>query len=285
VRKPVLAANWKMHKTVAESVAFARAFGPLVANTTGAEIVVAPPFTALAAVAGELAGSNVKLAAQNVHPALQGAFTGEIAPAMLAELGCAYAIVGHSERRALFGESSAFVAKKAAALLAGGLLPIVGHSERRALFGESSAFVAKKAAALLAGGLLPIVCVGETLAEREAGRTFAVLEDQLTGSLTEIPGDRAAEIVLAYEPVWAIGTGKTATPTIAQEAHAMIRGWLAKHFGAASGAIRIQYGGSVKPENTAELMAQPDIDGALVGGASLDPASFARIVNYQESPK
>jgi triosephosphate isomerase len=253
VRQPILAANWKMHKTIAESVAFAQAFRPLVAAVRDAEIVVAPPFTSLAAVGREIAGSNVKLAAQNVHPEKQGAFTGEVAPVMLAELGCAYAIVGHSERRALFG--------------------------------ESSEFVAKKAAALLANGLLPIVCVGETLAERESGRTFAVLEAQLAGSLAEIPPARAAEVVLAYEPVWAIGTGKTATPAIAQETHAMIRGWLAKRFPAAADAIRIQYGGSVKPENTAELMAEPDIDGALVGGASLDPASFARIVKYQENAK
>ena len=253
MRQPILAANWKMHKTIAESVAFAQAFRPLVAGVGSAEIVVAPPFTALATVARELAGSNVKLAAQNVHPEKQGAFTGEVAPGMLSDIGCAYAIVGHSERRALFG--------------------------------ESSAFVAKKAAALLANGLLPIVCVGETLEEREAGRTFAVLEEQLTGSLAEIPAERAAEVVLAYEPVWAIGTGKTATPAIAQETHAMIRGWLGKRFGATAARMRIQYGGSVKPENTAELMAQPDIDGALVGGASLDPGSFARIVKYQENAK
>lgn len=251
-RLPILAANWKMHKTIAEAVAFASALRPLVARA-GVEIVVAPPFTALAAVGRELAGSNVKLAAQNVHPEKQGAFTGEIAPPMLVEVGCTYGIVGHSERRALFG--------------------------------ESSAFVAKKAAALLAHGVLPIVCVGETLDEREAGRTFAVLEAQLTDSLAEIPANLAGEVVLAYEPVWAIGTGKTATPAIAQEAHAMIRGWLGKRFGATAERMRIQYGGSVKPENTAELMAQPDIDGALVGGASLDPTSFARIANYQENAK
>ena len=236
MRQPILAANWKMHKTIAESVAFAQAFRPLVAAASNAEIVVAPPFTALAAVARELAGSNVKLAAQNVHPEKQGAFTGEVAPPMLAEVGCAYAIVGHSERRAIFG--------------------------------ESSAFVAKKAAALLAHGLLPIVCVGETLEERESGRTFAVLESQLTGSLAEIPAERAAEVVLAYEPVWAIGTGKTATPEMAQDAHALIK---SLH------DTRVLYGGSVKPENAAELLGQPAIDGALVGGASLDPASFAAI--------
>ncbi|RIL07872.1 MAG: triose-phosphate isomerase [Proteobacteria bacterium] len=246
MRTPILAANWKMHKTVGEAVAFAKAFVPLVAGVANAEIVVAPPFTALAAVGAALAGSNVKLAAQNAHFEKQGAFTGEVSPPMLADLGCAYAIVGHSERRALFG--------------------------------EPSELVAKKAAALLAHGIRPIVCVGETLDEREAGRTFAVLESQLDGSLASVDGGRAAEVVIAYEPVWAIGTGRTATPEIAQEAHAMIRSWLGKRFGGAAAQMRIQYGGSVKPDNTAQLMAQTDIDGALVGGASLEAESFAKIV-------
>lgn len=249
MRRPILAANWKMYKTIAEAVAFAKDFVPLVADAGDVEILVAPPATALAAVGRALAGSRVQLAAQNVHPERQGAFTGEIAPPMLVEVGCAYAIIGHSERRQIFGESSAFVAKKAAALLA--------HDIR------------------------PIVCVGETLEEREAGRTFAVLEAQLEGSLAAVEATRAAEVVIAYEPVWAIGTGRTATPAIAQEAHAMIRGWLGTRFPGAGAAMRIQYGGSVKPENAAELMAQPDIDGALVGGASLEPESFARIVRFE----
>jgi len=253
VRVPILAANWKMHKTIGEAVAFAQAFALLVVDVAHAEMVIAPPFPALAAVAGALRGTRVALAAQNVHPEKQGAFTGEVSPPMLVDVGCGYAIVGHSERRHLFG--------------------------------ESSAFVAKKAAALLAHGVRPIVCVGETLDEREASRTFAVLEDQLTGSLAAVSPEKAAEVVIAYEPVWAIGTGRTATPAIAQEAHAMIRGWLQKRFGATGDAIRIQYGGSVKPDNVAELMAQPDIDGALVGGASLEAASFAAIVRYQENAK
>jgi triosephosphate isomerase len=244
-RRRFLAANWKMHKTVGEAVAFARDFLPRVKGA-GAEIAIAPPFTALAALGEALAGSNVALAAQNVHDEAKGAFTGEIAPGMLVDAGCAWGIVGHSERRALFG--------------------------------ESDAFIARKAAALFAAGLRPIVCVGETLAEREAGRTFAVLETQLSGSLASVPAARAPELVIAYEPVWAIGTGRTATPETAQEAHAMIRGWLRGRFAGAADAIRIQYGGSVKPENAAELMAQPDVDGALVGGASLEPESFARIV-------
>jgi len=253
VRKPILAANWKMHKTIGEAVAFAKAFAPLVADVTGAEIVIAPPFPALAAVGAALRGTHVLLAAQNVHPEKQGAFTGEVSPPMLVDLGCAYAIVGHSERRHIFG--------------------------------EASAFVARKAAALLAHGVRPIVCVGETLEEREAKRTFAVLEEQLRGSLAEVAIEQAADVVIAYEPVWAIGTGRTATPAIAQEAHAMIRSWLQTSFGAAGDAMRIQYGGSVKPDNVAVLMAEPDIDGALVGGASLDAASFAGIVRYQEKSK
>jgi triosephosphate isomerase len=244
-RRPLIAANWKMHKTIAEAEAFARELLPLVAGAS-AEVAVAPGFVALAAFGRALAGSAVALAAQNVNPNEQGAFTGETSPAMLADAGCRYAIVGHSERRSLYG--------------------------------ESSAFVAAKAAALLARGIAPIVCVGESLVEREAGQTLAVVGTQLRESLASVPDARAREVVIAYEPVWAIGTGRTATPAMAQDVHAALRAELAKRFGAAAAEIRIQYGGSVKPDNTAELMAQPDIDGALVGGASLDPKSFAAIV-------
>ncbi len=245
MRRRFLAANWKMHKGIAEAVAFAKDFLPRIAGAEH-EVAIAPPFPALSALAHVLAGSPVALAAQNVHDEAQGAFTGEVAPSMLAEAGCQWVIVGHSERRHLFG--------------------------------ERDAFIARKVAAVFAAGMRPIVCVGETLDEREAGRTFAVLETQLDGSLADVPSGRAADLVLAYEPVWAIGTGRTATPDGAQEAHAMIRGWLRGRFADDAGAIRIQYGGSVKPDNAAELLAQPDIDGALVGGASLDPESFARIV-------
>jgi triosephosphate isomerase len=248
VRRPILAANWKMHKTAADSVAFVEAFLPLVADAEGVDVVIAPPFTALDRVGRALGGSRVALASQNVHPEPKGAFTGEIAPAMLRDLGCSYAIVGHSERRALFG--------------------------------ESSEFVARKAEALLAAGIRPIVCVGETLEEREAGRTFEVCGGQLRESLARVPADRAGEIVVAYEPVWAIGTGKTATPEIAQETHAALREGLGELFGAAADSIRIQYGGSVKPDNAAVLMAQTDIDGALVGGASLEAESFSQIVHF-----
>jgi len=245
-RRPLIAANWKMHKTIAEAEAFARELLPLVAGAS-AEIAVAPSFVALAALGRALAGSAVALAAQNANPNAQGAFTGETSPAMLADAGCRYAIVGHSERRALYGETSAFVAAKAAALL--------GH------------------------GIRPIVCVGESLAEREAGRTLAIVGAQLRESLASVPRERAAEIVIAYEPVWAIGTGRTATPETAQEVHAALRKELLAIFGGAGDEIRIQYGGSVKPDNTAELMAQRDIDGALVGGASLDAKSFAAIAS------
>jgi triosephosphate isomerase len=234
-----------MHKTIAEAEAFARELRPLVEGAR-AEAAVAPGFVALAALGRALTGSAVGLCAQNVNPNEQGAFTGEISPAMLADAGCRYAIVGHSERRALYG--------------------------------ETSAFVAAKAAALLAKGIRPIVCVGESLAEREAGQTLAIVGGQLRGSLASVPPERATEVVIAYEPVWAIGTGRTATPQMAQDVHAALRAELALRFGAAGDAIRIQYGGSVKPENTADLMAQADIDGALVGGASLDAKSFAAIV-------
>jgi triosephosphate isomerase len=249
-RRPILAANWKMHMTAAEAVAYAEAFVPRVGAAKDVEIAIAPPFTALDRLARALAGSNVMLAAQNVHPEAKGAFTGEISADMLVEVGCRYVIVGHSERRTLFG--------------------------------ESDELVARKAAALFAAGLTPIVCVGESLAEREAGRTFDVVGSQLAGSLAAIPADRAAAVVVAYEPIWAIGTGRTATPEIAQEVHAFARAQLRTIFGAAGDAIRIQYGGSVKPDNIDELMAQPDIDGALVGGASLDPASFSRIVCFEK---
>jgi triosephosphate isomerase len=249
MRRPILAANWKMYKTAGEAVDFLDRFLPRIAGASGVDVVIAPPFTALDRAGRRLAGSAVALAAQNVSPEPEGAFTGEVAPRMLADLGCRHAIVGHSERRALFA--------------------------------ETDALVARKAAALFAAGILPIVCVGETLEQREAGRTFDVLAAQVEGSLATVPRERAEELVLAYEPVWAIGTGRTATPEIAQEAHRFLRGRLAERFGAAADRIRIQYGGSVKPENVYALMAQPDIDGALVGGASLDPEAFARIVCFQ----
>jgi len=249
MRRPILAANWKMHMTTAEAAAFASEILPLVADAGDVDVVIAPPFTALESVGRALAGSSIALAAQNVNPEEKGAFTGEISPGMLVDLGCAYGIVGHSERRSLYGEVDGFVARKARALL-----------DR---------------------GIRPIVCVGESLEQREAGRTFDVVGEQLGGSLAEVVADRASEVVVAYEPVWAIGTGRTATPDMAQEVHAFIRERLGVQFGAAAAHVRIQYGGSVKPDNVDTLMAGPDIDGALVGGASLDPVAFARIVKFE----
>jgi len=254
MRRPILAANWKMQKTTGEAEAFVRTFLPLVKNASGVDVVIAPPFTALERIAGALRGSQVALAAQNLNAEEEGAFTGEIAPRMLADLGCSYAIVGHSERRTLYGETNQSVAAKAAAVLA--------HQ------------------------MCPIICVGESLEQREGGQTSAVISSQIDESLSGLPGARAAEIVVAYEPIWAIGTGRTATPEMAQEVHAMIRDQLRSRFGEAGAEIRIQYGGSVKPENVCDLMGQADIDGALVGGASLDPESFAKIVHFdqQEGP-
>jgi triosephosphate isomerase len=250
VRRPILAANWKMHKTAADVAAFADRFMPLVADADGVDIVIAAPFTLIDDLAKRIAGSSIELAGQNVHPEASGAFTGEIAPAMLTDLGCTYAVVGHSERRSLFG--------------------------------ESDAFVAQKAEALLEQDIRPIVCVGETLEQRDAGRALNVVAEQLSESLARVPAERAERVVIAYEPIWAIGTGRTATPENAQQVHAHIRQQLSDQFGASGAKIRIQYGGSVKPETVYDLMAQPDIDGALVGGASLDPEAFARIVHFQQ---
>ncbi|MCH8890376.1 MAG: triose-phosphate isomerase [Myxococcales bacterium] len=249
MRRPILAANWKMNMNSAELTAFTGRFIPLVANADEVDIVIAPPFTLLDRLAQQIAGTAIQSAGQNVNPEESGAFTGEIAPGMLADMGCTYAIVGHSERRTLYGETDEWVARKAAALL--------DHRIR------------------------PIVCVGETLEQRDAGRALEIIETQIRESLARIPRDQAEQIVIAYEPVWAIGTGRTATPEIAQQAHEQIRKRLSAQFGEAGNRIRIQYGGSVKPETVYDLMSQPDIDGALVGGASLDPEAFARIVHFQ----
>ena len=248
----IVAANFKMNMTAAETADYADL---LLAALEGApdevEVVVAPPFPALDRAARAFQGSAVAVCAQNVNAEPSGAFTGEVSVAMLRELGCRYAIVGHSERRQLFG--------------------------------ETDAGVSAKAAALLEGGLRPIVCVGESLDQREAGSTLTTVAAQLAGSLGAVPPDRIAEVVVAYEPIWAIGTGRTATPELAQEVHAAIRSELTDRFGDAGARVRLQYGGSVKPDNAADLMAEPDIDGALVGGASLDPAGFASIVRAASS--
>ncbi|MDR1728069.1 MAG: triose-phosphate isomerase [Acidobacteriota bacterium] len=253
MRRPVIAGNWKMHKTLAEARALARAVRNGCAESAdGAadrEVVLAPPFTALAAVAGELEGGAVSLAAQNAHWEDKGAFTGEVSLPMLKDVGCG--------------------------------MVIVGHSERRQYCGETDAVVNRKVLATLKAGMQPIVCIGETLAEREAGRHESVVAEQLAAGLANLTPGGLLRIILAYEPVWAIGTGRTASPEIAQEMHACIRKRLAEGFGTSAGEVRILYGGSVKPDNVDALMRQPDIDGALVGGACLEAESFLRIVRFQ----
>ena len=246
-RRPLVAGNWKMHKTLAESVSLARELKAALAGPTDAEVVVAPVFTSLAGVCQALEGSVVRVSAQNCHAEDKGAFTGEIAPPMLADVGCSHCIVGHSERRQLFGETDEGVRRK------------VG--------------------ALLAHGLSPIVCVGETLAQREAGATLDVVLAQVDAALSGLDAAELAPVVLAYEPVWAIGTGRTASPSDAQEVHAAIRARVAESHGRRlADALRILYGGSVKPQNAADLLSQPDIDGALVGGASLTASTFVPII-------
>jgi triosephosphate isomerase len=249
MRRPIFAANWKMNKTVPEALAFAESLLPRLGEAdTLPDVVIAPPFVALERLRNALGGSPVALAAQNVSAEPEGAFTGEIAVRMLSDLGCRYTIVGHSERRALYA--------------------------------ETSELVARKAVALQTAGIRPIVCVGESLEEREQGRTLDVVGDALAGSLAGVEAGDGEDLVIAYEPVWAIGTGKTATPEMAQEVHAFMREQLDKHYGGTAERIRIQYGGSVKPDNVRDLMAQTDIDGALIGGASLDPESFAGIIGF-----
>lgn len=249
MRRRVIAGNWKMYKTQAETRAFFGAFLPLVSGSSHCDIVIAPPYPSLSAAAEAAGGSKVGIAAQNVFWEKEGAFTGEVSAGMLAEAGCRYAIIGHSERRQYFG--------------------------------ETDETVAKRARAALAAGLTPIVCVGELLAERETGRTEEVLARQFHGGPGSLTGEEFSRILLAYEPVWAIGTGRVATPELAAAAHRNLRQCAAEKFSAqAAGALRILYGGSVKPDNIKGLMAQEELDGALVGGASLDAKSFAAIVNH-----
>ena len=249
MRKPVIAGNWKLFKTTAEAVDLVGGLAPLVRQSRDVEIIVAPVFTVLGSVAAALAGSNIKVAGQDCFWEEEGAYTGEVSPKMLRDAGCSHVIIGHSERRQYFGETDETVNRK-----------IKGA---------------------LTGGLAVLFCIGETLAEREADKTFAVLKKQLSDGLAGITKEQLDSIIVAYEPVWAIGTGKTATDSQAQEAHAFIRNCLAEiHGGETAERTRILYGGSVKPENIKGLMTQPDIDGALVGGASLKAESFAAIVNF-----
>jgi triosephosphate isomerase (TIM) len=251
-RRRVIAGNWKMFKTQAETRAFFSAFLPLVGGVRHCDIVIAPPFTAISAATQAARGSNVAIGAQDVFWEKEGAFTGEIAPPMLVEAGCRYVIIGHSERRQFFG--------------------------------ETEQTVAKKTKAALSAGLTPIVCVGELLEHREAGRTEEICETQFTGGPGALTPEEFSRILIAYEPVWAIGTGKTATPEIAAAAHRFLRTCAEKRFPSERAqALRILYGGSVKPDNILGLMAQEELDGALVGGASLDAKSFASIVKGCDS--
>jgi triosephosphate isomerase len=249
-RIPLIAGNWKMHKTGTQSVAAASRLKALVDAVDGVEVMIAPVFTALYQVAQVLDGSPIALGAQNLHWEPQGAFTGEISAEMLADAGCSHVIVGHSERRQLFG--------------------------------DTDASVNRKIRAAVDANLIPVFCIGETETEREAGDTFSVLDKQLQDGLKDFVFGDLGKLVVAYEPVWAIGTGKTASKEQAQEAHEFIRARLSQQFEKAlADRVRILYGGSVKPDNVTALMEMPDVDGALVGGASLDPETFSKLVRYQ----
>lgn len=247
MRTPIIVGNWKLNKTIDEAVALVTELGSLVADVTDVEIVVAPVFTGLSAVAQALASGDIRLAAQDVFWEERGAFTGEVSPGMLTDVGCDYVIIGHSERRQYFGETNTNVNRKAKA----------AH----------------------AYGLIPIICAGESLEEREAGKTGAVVKDHVLNGIAGLSADQIASTVIAYEPVWAIGTGHNATPDQAQEVQAFIRSLLSEIYSVdVASQVRIQYGGSVKPDNAAELITQPDVDGALVGTASWEAESFAEIV-------
>lgn len=248
-RRPIIAGNWKMYKTPAETRSFFEAFRPFVAETSHCEIVICTPFTNLESAVAGTSGSNIAIGAQNLYWGREGAVTGEISGHMLYAVGCRYVVVAHSERRQYFS--------------------------------ETEADVVRKTQAALSYGLTPIVCVGEKLGERESGRTEEILVAQFEGGLAPLAPEEFAGIVIAYEPVWAIGTGLSATPAMANDTHRFIRNCIAARFGAAQAEqTRILYGGSVKTDNITSLMAQPEIDGALVGGASLDPVTFTAIVNY-----
>jgi len=250
-RRPLIAGNWKMFKTCSEAVETAGQLVKLVAMTSDIDVMIAPPFTALAPVSDVVRGSRVSLGAQNLFWETEGAYTGEISPAMLVSTGCKYVIIGHSERRQYFD--------------------------------ETDETVNKKIKAAIKNDLIPVLCVGESEKERESKETFSVLDKQIKKGLEGFSSDDLETLVIAYEPVWAIGTGKTATTDQAQEAHQFLRSVLEKSFGnMLAKSIRILYGGSVKPNNIAELMAMPDIDGALVGGASLDPETFSKIVHFNK---
>jgi triosephosphate isomerase len=251
MRRPIIAGNWKMNKTVSEAVDFIKEFLPLVEGIEDRDIVIAPPYTSLAEAARLLKNSNVALAAQNIFWEEKGAYTGEISPSMLVEIGCSYVIIGHSERRKYFN--------------------------------EDNSLVNRKVKAALIANLTPIMCLGETLEERKKGKTLSIVERQIREGLEGLESWQAERMIIAYEPIWAIGTGVNASPQQAQEVHSHIRQQLNSFFGEVGLKVRVQYGGSVKPDNINDLMAEADIDGALVGGASLQPPSFAAIVKFKAS--
>ncbi|MCA6079446.1 MAG: triose-phosphate isomerase [Endomicrobium sp.] len=250
MRKPLMAGNWKMNKTVPEAINVVKSLKSAVASVSGVEILICPAFTALYAVSDEIKGSNISLGAQNLFWEAKGAFTGEISLEMLKDAGCSYVIIGHSERRQHFG--------------------------------ETDETVNKKTKAALAAGIIPVVCVGETLKEREDNVTFKVIEKQVRVGLSGISPQQASLAVIAYEPVWAIGTGKTATPDQAQEVHSFVRKIYEQMYKESAEKVRILYGGSVNPNNVSDLMKKTDIDGGLVGGASLEAESFAKLVEYSK---
>ena len=262
MRTPLIAGNWKMHKTLAEAVDFVKSLRAEVAGVENVEVIVCPPYTALYKVGKALAGSNIGIGAQDVFWKAQGAYTSQVSPAMLVDAGCAYTIIGHSETRGRFGKVEE------------GITPtLLAH------FGETDESVNVKLHAALEAGLKPIVCVGETIDERKAGRTDEVIRTQVQKGLKGLTVDQAAEMVIAYEPVWAIGTGEVCDSTEANRVCGMIRSEVGAMFGVkAADGVRVQYGGSVKPDNAKELLGKPEIDGALVGGASLKVADFVAIV-------
>ncbi len=248
MRKPLMAGNWKMNKTIPEAVAMVKELKGKIADVKDVDVLLCPVFTALYPVANEVKGSNINIGAQDLFWEAKGAFTGEVAPNMITDAGCSFVIIGHSERRQYFG--------------------------------ETNETVNKKIKAALSSGLIPVVCVGETLKEREDNVTFKVIESQVREGIKDLSKEEAAKVVIAYEPVWAIGTGKTATPDQAQEVHAFIRKVYGEMYGDVAEGTRILYGGSVKPSNVSELMKKEDIDGGLVGGASLKAEDFEALVKY-----
>ena len=252
-RKYLIAGNWKMNKTAAQAVVLAKEIADKVGNDTSVDVAICPTFLSVENVVKTVASSAVKVGGQNLYPKAEGAYTGEVSPEMLAGAGCKYVILGHSERREYFK--------------------------------ETDAFINEKVKAALASNLMPILCVGETLAEREADKTLAVIKTQMEGGLAGLCSCIANQIVIAYEPVWAIGTGKTATPEMAQEVHAAIREMLVAQFGEGANQIQILYGGSMKPENADELLAQKDIDGGLIGGAALKADSFMALITSAKNAK